>query len=370
MGLTRADVERLARASSPRVRAEVAGKVASGFANGQLGGREKDVAVEIFRLLAHDAEVRVREVLSQQLQTCSELPRDVALSLAHDVEQVSVPILEFSNVLDDEDLLAVIASSQEVAKFSAIARREVVAMPVSDALLRTDNETVARTLIANKGAELAEKSLLHTIEVMATRESVIDALMERGGLPVVCVEKIFMTVSDAMKQRLITRHQVSRHLIEGRLEYAREMNTLGIAGRSDDVNVEALVRHMRKQRKLTSSIVIRALCVGDIRFFEHALSELTDIPVGNVRRLMLDAGEQGFKSLYRLSPLPPAYYAAVKVLLDIVLDTTHNGRERPDNFSRRVIDKIESGGYDASVEYMPLLLTIIKGNASEFPRIH
>lgn len=370
MRLSQADVERLARASSPRARAEVAGKVAGSFANGQLGGREKDVAMEIFRLLARDAEVRVRETLSQQLQSCSEIPHDVAMQLAHDVERVSVPILEFSNVLDDDDLIAVIESSQEVAKLSAIARREVVGFPVSDALLRTHDENVAHTLIANKGAYIQEDSLLHTIEAMSGRESVIEALMERGSLPVVCIEKIFMTVTDAMRQRLIERYQVSRHLVEGQLEYAREMNTLGVAGRSDDVNVEALVRHMRKQRKLTSSIVIRALCVGDLRFFEHAMAELSDIPVENVRKLMLDAGEQGFKSLYRLSPLPPAYYEAVKTLLDLVLEATRNGRERPEDFSRRMIDKIEANGYDSTVEYMPLLLAIIKGNASDFSRIH
>jgi uncharacterized protein (DUF2336 family) len=370
MQLTQADVERLTRTASPLVRGEVAAKIARDFSQGRLGGREKDIAVEIFRLLVRDAEWRVRKTLSHHLNTSSDLPRDVALSLANDVAQVAVPMLEFSAILDDEDLIAIIDSSREAAKWQAIARRELVSAPVCDALVHTDAEDVAQTLIENAGAQILDASLLHVVETMAENESIVEALMERGNLPVVCVERIFMKVSDAMRRRLIEEYQVSRHLVEGRFEYAHEMNTLGLAGRSDDVNVEALVRHMRKQRKLTSSIVLRALCVGDLRFFEHAMAELTDIPVVNVRRLMLDAGEQGFLSLYRLSPLPPAYYAAVKCLLELVLAETHNGREHPQDFNRLMVEKIVAKGYDSTVEYMPLLLAIIKGNASEPSRIH
>lgn len=370
MQLSHSDVERLSRATSPKARVDVAAKVADSFANGRLGGREKDIAVEIFRLLVRDAEVRVREQLSKHLKESNDLPHDVALRLAHDVEQVSTPILEFSNVLGDTDLISVVESSHELAKLTAIARREIVTEYVSDALLHKRDGAVAVVLMGNKGAEISEHSLLHTIEAMASHESVIEAMMERGGLPVVCVEKIFMTVSAHMKKKLAGQYHVSRHLIEGKLEYAREMTTLGVAGRADNVNVEALVKHMHNQRKLTSSIVIRALCVGDVRFFEHAMSELTDVPVENVRRLMLDAGINGFKSLYRLSPLPPAYYDAVKKLLDLALDATHNGREKPEDFSKRMIDNITASGYDLSIEYMPLLLAIIKGNASEFSSVH
>lgn len=370
MRLSYSDVERLAHASSSSARVDVAGKIADSFAHGRLSAREKDVAIEIFRLLVRDAETRVRAQLSKHLHSCEDLPHDVALKLAHDSEFVSVPMLEFSNVLGDTDLIAVIESSRELAKLAAVARREIVTEYVSDALLHKRNDEVTVTLLKNKGAEISEHSLLHTVEAMASHESVIEAMMERGGLPVVCVEKIFMTVSRHMKKKLAKQYHVSRHLIEGKLEYAHEMTTLGMAGRSDNINVEALVKHLHNQRKLTSSIVIRALCVGDMRFFEHAMAELTDVPIDNTRRLMHDAGTNGFKSLYRLSPLPPAYYEAVKKLLDLAMEETKSSHAHPIDYSKRMIDSIVKNGYDLSIEYMPLLLAIIKGNASELSSIH
>lgn len=364
------DVERLARTSSPKARADVAGKVAQSFSDGTLSGREKDVAIEIFRLLVTDAEVRVRRALSGHLSKCMDIPREVALSLAHDVGEVSTPMLEFSRLLNDEDLMEIIGKASESICLEAVARREYVGEDVSEALLASRRVPVVIALLGNRGAEIAEQSILQTITEMAENESVMDAMLQRGTLPVACIETIFLTVADHMKKRLIERHQLSRHLLEGKIEYAREWATLGVTNTSDDGDVKILVRHMHEHRRLTSSVVIRSLCVGDFRFFEHALSQLTDVPVKNVRKLMRDAGPLGFSTLYKSTPLPPTYYEAVRKLLDIALEETGNGKVTPDDFCERVVDKITADGYDLSIESMPLLLAIIKGNASDFSTIH
>ena len=360
------DVERLARASSVKVRVDVAGKVARSYADGLLHGREKDVALDILKLLVQDAEVRVREALSQQLKECVDIPRDIAATLADDVAQVSIPMLQYSEALTDADLISIIASCKEVAKLVAVAKRRMVREPVANCLLKTQNTIVVTRLAQNAGAELSEVALLTAIEAMAKQESVIIALMERGGLPLSCVEKIFMTVSDGLKRELAKKYHVSRHLIEGKLVYAREMSTLGVIVAADEVEVEALVRQLHEKRKLTSSLVIRSLCVGDLTFFSLAMARLTGLPYDAVHTLMRDKGELGFEALYRQSPLPPAYFQAVRMLLKLVLEMTQNGKKRPHDFARQMIDKIKTHRYDLDIDYMPLLISIIKGNAGEF----
>src|SRR5690606_26151364 len=130
------DVERLARASSAKVRMDVAGKVARSYAEGLLHGREKDIALDILNLLVRDAEVRVREVLSQQLKECVDIPHEVAVSLAADVAQVAIPMLQHSEALTDADLISIIASCKEVAKLVAVARRKHLREPVANSLLK------------------------------------------------------------------------------------------------------------------------------------------------------------------------------------------------------------------------------------------
>lgn len=370
MALTFQDVERLAAANAPRERINIATKVSEGFARRALDGRQKDIAIEIFRLLVRDAEVKVREALSLTLRSSIDLPRDIVLRLAQDEDSVAIHMLEFSPVLEEEDLLALIRASRRTARSAAIARRKYVPMPVSEALLEVTDPVVAADLFINPGAMIDEPLLLLAIERLADQESVIDALVERGNLPVSCIEKIFTTVSVQMKRRLASRFNMSRHLLEGRMEYAREWATLGATVRAEEENVESLVRRLLAERKLTSAIVVRSLCMGDLRFFEHAMAALAGLPVENARQLLMDKGELGFQAIYRQSPLPPSYYPAVKKLLDVTFDASQRGVTTPEDFSKRVVDGIISGGYDKSVQYMPLLLAIIQGSASELASVH
>ena len=80
------------------------------------------MAEDIFRIMGKDTEVRVREALSQNLKEKPNVPHDIAVSLAKDVDSVSLPVLQFSEVLSDADLIEIVRS-QDPAKPVAIAQR-------------------------------------------------------------------------------------------------------------------------------------------------------------------------------------------------------------------------------------------------------
>ena len=94
--LTEADVARLLTDRSADTRVSTAEKIASEFTQGNLSQRERTLAVEIFRLMMQDAETRVRQALAQELKACPYLPHELANLMAHDVEQVAVPVLQLS----------------------------------------------------------------------------------------------------------------------------------------------------------------------------------------------------------------------------------------------------------------------------------
>ncbi len=118
--LTKDDVSKLMSDPSADNRAKTAAKVAGDFDSGALSDSERQIAEEIFRFMVKDAEVRVRQALAQNLKESPDLPHDVALSLAQDVDQVALPILQFSDVLTDDDLIEIIQSQSE-DKQTAIA---------------------------------------------------------------------------------------------------------------------------------------------------------------------------------------------------------------------------------------------------------
>ncbi len=53
-------------------------------------------------------ELRVREALAAHLKNSPDLAHDVAVALARDVDSVSLPMLKFSEVLTDEDLIEIV----------------------------------------------------------------------------------------------------------------------------------------------------------------------------------------------------------------------------------------------------------------------
>ena len=98
--LSEADVLRLMQDKSPQSRADVAAKVA-GDVDGTLTDQERALADDILRLLARDVAVMVRSALSESLKSSVNLPHDIALTLARDVEDVAMPVLECSKILSE-----------------------------------------------------------------------------------------------------------------------------------------------------------------------------------------------------------------------------------------------------------------------------
>src|SRR5262249_43408771 len=92
---------------------------------------------------------------------------------------------------------------------------------------------------------------------------------------------------------------------------------------------------------LTASIVLRALCMGDLAFFEAALARLANLPVVNARKLIYDPGKRGLEAIYRHAQLPlnhlPIAQAAVAIAADLQYDGESGHR---DGFKRRMIERM------------------------------
>jgi uncharacterized protein (DUF2336 family) len=78
--------------------------------------------------------------------------------------EVAGPILEFSPVLSDEDLLEIISTGPPSGRLGAIARRADVSISVSDAVAATDDIGAIADLLSNSSAQIRETTLDNLIE--------------------------------------------------------------------------------------------------------------------------------------------------------------------------------------------------------------
>jgi uncharacterized protein (DUF2336 family) len=365
--LSQEDVAKLLSDRSSTTRAETAAKVASSFGVGGLSDAEREMAENIFRIMVKDAEVRVREALSENLKESPNVPHDVALTLANDVDSVALPVLEFSEVLTDEDLLEIV-QSQDESKQVAIASRSAVSETLSEALVETKSESVVSSLVANEGADISEKSLQKVVDDFGETESVQEVMVRRPKLPLTISERLMTVVSENMKEELAKRQELPGDTATDLILQSREKATIHLSADSSDDDLEKLILQLHKNDRLTPSIIVRALCMGDLNFFEAALSRLVDIPLVNVRQLIHDSGRLGLKAIYEKSGLPESFFPAIRAACDVANETEYDGEENDrERYSRRMIERILTQYGDLGVDLEADDLEYLLGKMAELP---
>ncbi|MEE9291111.1 MAG: DUF2336 domain-containing protein [Alphaproteobacteria bacterium] len=198
----------LARDGDEVVRCELARKIARLAPHLSVNEREKiwALTVEALEILAQDQLARVRQALAEALKDVAEVPRHIIQRLARDVEQaVCAPVLEFSPLLTDDDLLEIIESSGVSGAVSAISRRADVSGAVSDAIAHTLDEEAVAQLLANPSAQIREETLDWIVE--GSREVGIwqMPLARRPKLPRRAVRKLAEFVANAVLAMLHRR---------------------------------------------------------------------------------------------------------------------------------------------------------------------
>ena len=369
--LSQADIEQLIHERSAFARSEIAEKICRDFNANTMSAHERDVAMDIFRLLIRDTEVRVRKTIASALKDNLSVPHDIIFDLANDVIDVSAPVLEHSFVLSETDLMQLVASSKDVGRLMAIAKRETLSKPLSHALVETREHKVIETVVLNRGAAMSDTTLNVLLDEYKRHDGILEALVYRGGLPYAFAERLFHAVSESLKKHLTKRYRFGGAQLESATQAARETATLQfLSPWMSAQDIIGLVSEMARNKRLTSSVVIRSLCIGDLRFFEAAIATLAGIPVSNARILMLDPGPLGFKALYDSAHLPAEYLPAVKVMLSIALEETDYGDYRASDFCQRMIERITGEGHDKRVPHMSTLLTMVGRAVNDGRTLH
>lgn len=340
--LSAKDVGRLMSDPSAEIRAETAAKVAGEFSVGGLSKNEREIAQEIFRVMAKDIEVLVRETLSQSLKEVPDVSSDVARILAEDEnDSVALPILEFSKALSEEDLVEIIGVCKP-NRHVAVARRENVSEKVSEAIVEKGNEDAVVALVSNQTAQIGEKTYDKVIDKYGDNERIQEPMVKREKLPITIAERLVATVSDSLKEYLVTHHELSPEVASDLLLESRERAVVRLL--QDDENspdVTELVEQMDVNGRLTASIILRALCTGDLNFFEAAIAHRAHVALNNARVLIHDDGDLGMKALYEKASLPQRLYPAFRSAIDIAkISEAERSDKGPDWRSRLIMERV------------------------------
>ena len=340
LNLTSADVARLLQDPSVTGRAGTAEKVARAFGAAGLSTKEREIANDIFRVMMRDAATRVRLSLAENLKHNADVPRDVALLLANDVAEVAAPFLQCSEVLTEEDLVQIIMSQSPEHQL-AVARRDGLGSAAADALSERGDEAAVAALMENQTADVSEQALQRALDRFGGSERVHGPMVYRAKLPITVAERLVTLVSHQLCERLLTHHDLPPAVAADLVLQSRERATMSLSVGADIGDIASLVKQLHDNGRLTPTIVLRALCTGDLDFFECAMATMGGIPVANAYKLIHDPGQLGFQALYQRCSMPVALYPIARAAIDAARELQYDGRPGDrDRFVARTIERV------------------------------
>lgn len=344
--LTSQDVIRLSKNFTVDNKISTAQKISAYYNGNSLTAEGMKIAEDIFRLMVHDVEIKVRAVLSESLKKARNIPQDIIESIINDHDSVAVPFIKYYQDFSREDLLQIL-EFQSINKQKAVAERENLTEDISQYIVEKCPEDVVNTLIQNPTANIKEQSYFSIINKYHDSNTIKESLISRPELPVTVIEKIVNYLSQELKRRLIiTIQPPDRHCQRPHWTGQRK-TTLRISEEySSDKQIEELVHQLYSNNRLTPSLVVRSICLGDLTFFEYALVYLSNTPITEVRKILFNTSlDFMIRNLLRKAYIPksmfPAVFSALKVIQEIRFDVKDNNRVA---FSHRVIERILSFG--------------------------
>lgn len=367
--LTEDDIRRLVRGGVPEDRAGAAQKICRRIDDLVLAPEDRTHAAQILDLLANDAAVLVRRTLAVTLRNSPNLPREIALRLARDVDAVATPVLKNSPAFTDEDLIEILRTS-DAAKQVAIAGRPQVSEAVVDAIVETGLEEAVEAAALNEGAAFSERAFERTLDRFPESRRVQSAVVSRPVLPLHITEKLVNMVSGELFDRLVSRHELPPQLAIELANASRERATIDLIDQavlSSDTG--RFVQQLHLNGRLTPSLVMRGLCLGHMEFVEWAIAELAGVPRQKAWLMIHDAGVLGLKTVFERAGLPNGMFTAFRLALQVYHNTQFDGgpgdRER---FRQRMVERVLTQFQaipKADLDYLLEKLNAVEGREME-----
>jgi len=161
---------------------------------------------EVLCQLAEVVEVEVRAQVAKLLAPLARAPGMAVVKLANDVIEVAEPLLRFSTVLNDDDLIDIIIHRTEEHRI-AIASRSGVTDRVGEAIADHGEKASVVSLVRNMEAELGQATMQKLIARAANDNDIAEDLRGRAEIDWKSLRGEIDSVAGRVLESLGTVHQ-------------------------------------------------------------------------------------------------------------------------------------------------------------------
>ncbi len=299
------------RYAPPGERAEATSALARAYLHSELSPDDLAAAEGAMIMLLDDPSPLVRRALADVFATAQQAPLVVVHALANDQPEIAMAILALSPLLQEADLIDLVATAQPAAQ-AAIASRAMLPRSLAAAIAEVGSAQACLALLENSDADIAQFSIDRVIERFGHLAAIREPLLTRGDLPMATRQALLSKLSQTLAGFVAGRQWMGPEHAEYAAREACEKATVALAADTPYEEVGSLVAHLRQSGQLTAGMILRALLSGNVVLFEEALAELSGVPIDRVTNFIHDRSISGFRALYRKAGLPDSAYPAFR----------------------------------------------------------
>ena len=349
-------------------RAEASSALARAFLYSNLTESDRAAAEDAMIMLLDDPSPLVRLALAEVFASNENAPVIVVHALAADQPDVAAPVLRYSPLLLDADLVEAVATG-ETGRQVAIASRSGLPRSVSAAIAEVGCAEACLVLLENEDAETVPFSLDRIVERFGHLAAIRDVLLARQDLPAPTRQALVVKLSETLADFVTAREWLTEDRARRITREACEKATVALVAESPANEVRPVIRHLRESGQLTAGLLLRSLLSGHSEMFEGALAELASLPIARVIGIIHDRRGAGLRALYDKAGLPVSSFPAFREALEAMREEGFAMEPRgASHLKRRIVERVLTRCESEAPGEIQPLFTLLRRYAAEAAR--
>ena len=246
----------------------------------------------VFMTLVSDAERQIRQALSQRLATADWAPHALINVLALDEIEIARPVIAQSPVLQDADLIRILALSTLEHQVT-IAARPAIGETIVDKLLQIEDPAVLTALAGNDMANINQAGMARLLEASQKIAALRSPLVRHPRLTPDMAEQLYVWVGQSLRSAIVSRFRVDAKALDREIAEAVKSSQFGdvlalgqhasvVAGQDRIEMEKRLVEKLHDSGQLRSGFLIKALRDQRLSLFIAALARRIDVPTETI----------------------------------------------------------------------------------------
>jgi len=231
-------------------------------------------------------------------------------------------------------------------------------------LLKEPSKEVLENIVGNSEFANTEAGFEGVIDSVVGNREGVKNLISSISLPPKLAETMISSVAQSMIDEVKKKYDFTPGVLDRVAGHTIELSTLTIINEhSDPKEVDALIDHLYDFNRLTTSLIISALCICKMRFFISALNKRSGVSKNNIKTIIEKGDEDALKKLLAKAALPEKLHTAIQIVLAFIIKKRiEDPKITTKECSMQLIEKLEYHNDRGKVEYLNYLLAIAKQN--------